>query len=177
MNIGRPLFLSMAIALAFCPWTTASQPAGDPPKKVMMPNPPLEVHTAGGKPLRVDRMKGKVVLLDFMTTVCPSCRMVSAGIQKLYRELGPKGFQPICIALNLDSPSPLKDYGREHGLTFTLGTASRADVDTYLKHPPERPFLVPTLVLLDRMGKINSIDVGWKGEEPLRAAIMKLLAK
>lgn len=177
MNAGRKLFLPMAIALAICVCATAAPPARSQAKQAPAPGGRLDVHTTAGKLLRSDGMKGKVVLLDFMTTVCPSCRAASLEIQKLYGELGPKGFQPVCIALNVDSPAALKDYGREHGLTFTLGTASRADVGAYLKHPPERPFLVPTLVLLDRGGMIRSVDVGWKGREPLRAAIVKLLAR
>lgn len=177
MNAGRKFFVPMAIALAFCVCATATPPAGSQAKQAPAPGGRLNVHTTAGKLLRSDGMKGKVVLLDFMTTVCPSCKAAALEIQKLYGELGPKGFQPVCIALNVDSPAALKDYGREHGLTFTLGTASRADVGAYLKHPTDKPFLVPTLVLLDRRGKVHSIDVGWRGREPLRAAIVKLLAR
>lgn len=122
-------------------------------------------------------MKGKVVVLDFMTTVCPACREASAGLEKLYREFGARGFQPIAVALNVDSPAALREYCQQHGLTFLCGTASRADVGSYLQHPADKPFLVPTLVLLDRQGRIRSIDTGWRGEEQLRTEIMKLLPK
>jgi hypothetical protein len=36
--------------------------------------------------------------------------------------------------------------------------------------------MVPTVVLLDRKGRIRSVDVGWKGIEHFRAVIVKLLA-
>lgn len=141
------------------------------------PGPPLQVKTVNGGIVQVQRLKGKVVLLDFMTTVCPSCSMASTGLQKLFLELGPKGFHPIGIALNVDSASALNQYGRDRGLTFPLGTVPRAEVGAYLQHPPDKPFLVPTLALIDRKGRIRLIEVGWKGEEHLRAEIVKLLAQ
>lgn len=95
----------------------------------------------------------------------------------MYRELGPKGFCPVGVALNVDSPAALKDYGQEHRLTFALGTTPRADVGIYLDHPADKPMMVPTLVLLDRRGRICSVEVGWKGEDALRASVLRLLAE
>lgn len=149
--------------------------AQSPVDRSARPGPALRVLTLGGGVVEVQRLKGKVVLLDFMTTVCPACRAASAGVQKLYQELGPKGFHPIGVALNAELPSQLKDYRQVHGLSFPLGVASRMDVVRYLEHPPDRPFLVPALVLLDKKGTIRLVQVGWKGEEPLRAEIAKLL--
>lgn len=141
------------------------------------PGPALQLRTLGGEVVQVQRLKGKVVILDFMTTVCPACRAASAGLQRLYQELGPKGLHPIGVALNVDSPSQLRNYQQAHRLTFPLGIASRVDVVKYLEHPPDRPFLVPALVVLDRKGTIRLVQVGWKGEEPLRAEIARLLAQ
>jgi hypothetical protein len=36
---------------------------------------------------------------------------------------------------------------------------------------------VPTIVLLDRRGRVYSVEVGWKGEDALRASVLKLLAE
>jgi peroxiredoxin len=177
MTFRHPWFLCTAIALALCPWATVAQQAGEPTAKDRRPSPPLEVRTLDGGSLKVHQMKGKVVLVDFMTTVCPTCKLASAGLQKLYQELGPKGFCPVGVALNVDSPAALKDYGQEHRLTFALGTTPRADVGIYLDHPADKPMMVPTLVLLDRRGRICSVEVGWKGEDALRASVLKLLAE
>jgi len=172
LNQTKPL--CGAMLLVVFPLMIVAQESVDSPPR---PGPALDIYALGGKVLKVQSLKGKVVLVDFMTTTCPTCKAASAGLQRLYLELGPKGFYPIGVALNVDSPNPLRDYGQEHGLTFTLGTALRADVGSYVQHPPDKPFLVPTLVLLDRKGRIRAIEVGWKGEEHFRAAIAKLLAK
>jgi peroxiredoxin len=130
-----------------------------------------------GKSLKIQQMKGKVILVDFMTTVCPTCKVASAGLQKLYQELGSKGFCPIGVALNVASADALKDYAVEHGLTYSLGTTAREDVASYLNHPAGKPLLVPTIVLLDRRGRVCSVDVGWKGEDTLRASVLRLLSE
>lgn len=139
--------------------------------------PGLEVKTIDGKALQVEQLKGRVVVLDFMTTVCPSCKAASEGLQRLHAELGRKGFRPVGIALNVGTPAELRGYAKQHGVTFTLGTAPRESVAAYLQHPPGQPFLVPTLVLLDRRGRVHSIETGWRGGERLREQIVKLLAK
>ncbi len=168
------LICCLAFALPTVP-TIAQQPAGPPNERKASPT--LEVQTADGKALKVHQMHGGVVLLDFMTTVCPTCKLASAGIQRLYQELGPKGFHPIAIALNVESAAPLKDYMREHGLTFPFGTVPRGVVATFLSHPADRPMYVPTIVLLDRRGRTCFVEVGWTGEEALRNRILKLLAE
>jgi len=137
----------------------------------------LEVRTLDGNTLKIHQMKGKVVLVDFMTTVCPTCKLASAALQKLYDELGVKGFCPVSIALDVGSAGALKAYGRKYRLTFTLATAKRGDVVRYLNHPLDRPLRVPTLILLDRRGRICTAEVGWKGEDALRASVLNVLAE
>jgi peroxiredoxin len=152
-------------------WLAALPAAAGPGR----PGGPLQVKVRNGPPLEVQKLKGKVVLLDFMTTVCPTCKLAAAGIEKLYRELGPRGFSPVAVALNVESPEALDPYRREHGLTFPLGVTSREVVGSYLQHPANQPFMVPTLVLLDRQGRICSVEVGWNGDAALRSAVLPLL--
>lgn len=141
------------------------------------PSTALAVSTLGGGVIRIHQLQGNVVLLDFMTTGCPTCKSASAGIERVYRELGPKGFRPVAIALDVAQPAGLDGYRRALSLTFPLGTAPRGDVISYLEHSPMKPLYVPTLVLLDRRGNITSVEVGWRGEEALRASVLKLLSE
>ncbi len=159
--------------LALClPMAFAQQSI--PAPGMRKPGPPLTVHTESGD-IRVDALRGKVVLLDFMTSVCPACKQASQGIQKVYSEMGMQGFYPLAVALNVESPPALRTYAQDFGLTFPLGTASRADALNYLQHPSDQSFFVPTLVLLDRQGRVCSVEVGWKGEDALRSSVFKLL--
>ena len=152
----------------------AGSTSGEPSRRT---TPALEIATTDGKSVRVHQQKGKVVLIDFMTTVCPTCKVASAGIQKLYEELGRKGFFPIAVALDVGAPFMLFGYKQQFGLTFPLGVASREVVTAYLQHSPSKPLMVPTLVLLDRRGRIVSTSTGWQSEGELRASVLKLLAE
>lgn len=84
-------------------------------------------------------------------------------------------FYPIAVALNVDSAAAARAYAQELGLTFPFATASRTEVLTYLHRAPDEPFHVPTLVLLDREGRVCSVEVGWRGEAALRSRVLKLL--
>ncbi len=173
----RSRFLCAAIAITLSPWPIAALQAAEPTDGQRRPAPPLEVYTFDGRSVKIERLKDKIVVVDFMTTVCPACKMASDGLQKLYRELGPKGFTPVAVALNTNEPLALKAYAREHRLTFALGNTARANVVSFLNYPPDKLMLVPTLVLVDRQGQITSIETGWKGEDAMRASIVRLLSE
>lgn len=140
-------------------------------------SPPLEIATTDGKSFKVHEQKGKVVLIDIMTTVCPTCKVASSGIQKVYADLGGKGFSPIAVALDVGAPFMLFGYKQQFGLTFPIGVATREVITGYLEHPISKPLMVPTLVLLDRQCRIVSVDVGWRSEAELRASVLKLIAE
>lgn len=132
---------------------------------------PLSVRTVEGKVFDVHKQEGKVVLVDFMTTTCPSCKLASAGIAKLHQEFGKDGFLPVVIGIDPQAAAVLPIYRNLYGLKCPVGLVSREDVLRFLEHPPQRPLMVPTLVLLDRRGRIVKKQVGWTGEEELRSAI------
>ncbi len=136
---------------------------------------PLEVKTIDGAAIQVHRQAGKVVLVDFMTTTCPSCKQASVGIQAVYRELGGKGFQPVMVAIDAPPPGMLPFYRNLYGLTFPVGALAREEVLRFLEHPADKPMLVPTLVLLDKRGRVSAKHIGWIGEKVLRSAVEKLL--
>jgi peroxiredoxin len=180
MTPGTPRFaragFGVALALIIWPAVAAAQPTPLPRPEDRRPGAPLAVSTTAGV-IQVQDLRGHVVLMDFMTTVCPACKQASVGIQNVYAELQAKGLRVVGVALDANDPAALAPYAREFRLTFPLGTAPRADIVSYVRHPANRPFLVPTLVLLDRQGRFSAIDVGWTGEETLRARILELLAE
>lgn len=138
-------------------------------------SPPLQVRIMDGQIIEIHRQTGKVVLIDFMTTTCPSCKRASIGIERLYREFGGEAFLPVAVALDQRAVNALTNYRNLYGLTFPVGVAAREDAIKYLNHPASKPILVPTLVLLDKRGRISTRHVGWPGEQELRTAIARLL--
>jgi peroxiredoxin len=156
-------------ALTFHPVGTTRQ---DRPK-----SPPLTVYVPDRDPIDVHAQLGKVVIVDFMTTICPSCKLAAVGLEKLYREFRTKGFLPLGVALDQRSALPLLSYRRQLELSFPIGAAPRKAVVKYLAHPAGKPLLVPTLVLLDKQGRVHSKQVGWKGDAEMRALLKTLLSE
>jgi len=135
----------------------------------------LSIRTIDGQTVEVANQPGKAVLVDVMMTTCPSCKLASEGIQKLYQQLGGKGFLPVAIAIDQQAPNALAFYRNLYGLTFPAGVTSRQEVLSFLGHPANKPLMVPTLVLLDKRGRICATQVGWIGEQELRLAVTRLL--
>lgn len=135
----------------------------------------LTVQLGDGRSQDIAALHGQVVLLDFMTTTCPSCRAASSGIERLHARHAKRGLRVFGIVLNTDEPAQWREYAKANGLTFTLGTVDRSMVAGYLRHPPDKPFLVPTLALIGRDGRFRHIETGWNSEPELEQKIAALL--
>ena len=142
--------------------------------------PELAVQLPAGKQLLLSQFRGKVVLVEFVYTTCPHCQQSSTIIERLYKELGPRGFQPLAIAFNPDAEKLVGDFARQFGLTFPVGFGARDTVIEYLQYPMVQPVYVPQMVFVDRKGIIRAQHGGedefFKDQEAnLRAQIEALL--
>jgi peroxiredoxin len=120
------------------------------------PAPELAVQLAGGGQVLLSQYRGKVVLIAFVHTTCPHCQHASAIIQQLYKEYGPRGFQPIGVAFNDAAAVLVPDFVSQLGLTYPVGVAPRETVMTYLQYSYVVPLYVPQLVFVDRKGTIRA---------------------
>ena len=81
-------------------------------------------------------------------------------MQKLYTELGPKGFQPIAIAAGVDHKPLVPQFIKQFGLTFPVGYGERDLEIAYLQLPGLQSFMVPQIVFIDKQGIIREQHVG-----------------
>ena len=80
--------------------------------------PPFAGPTLEG-PLSMTDVRGKVVLVNFWATWCAECRPEMPVLERLHRELGPRGLA--IIGINAREPAPaVRRYATELGLTFPL---------------------------------------------------------
>jgi peroxiredoxin len=124
--------------------------------EVPRPAPEFVLKLHDGKQLLLSSFRGKVVALEFLLTTCPHCKTCSSLMNNLYRELGPKGFQPLGVAFNPMSGLFVADYVRELKLDFPVGVAEREPVLNFLQHSPLERMLVPQIVFIDRNGVIRA---------------------
>ena len=103
-------------------------------------------------------------------------------LSKLHAELGPKGFQPLGVAINPEAD--INDFVRRYQVNFPVGKGTREAAYGYLQHSIMAPsFYVPQVVFIDRQGVIRAQYGGSdtflaaNEEGNIRGLVEKLLAE
>lgn len=121
------------------------------------PSMDLKINMSGG-PVQLSSYKGKVLAVEFLLTTCPHCQKASQAIEKVYRQLGPKGFQPVGIAINEGGDAA--EYVRKFGLSFPVGNMDHKLCVAYLQHPSFLRLLMPQLAFVDRKFMVRAQFAG-----------------
>jgi thiol-disulfide isomerase/thioredoxin len=131
--------------------------------------PELTLTTLTGEGKKLSDLRGKPVLLDFWAAWCDPCRQQLPTIAKLYQETR----QDVVILGVNDDESP------EAALKFLNGKGyDWPHLFDGTKKEARKKFKVeaiPTLVLIDKQGKVAAYDVG--AGEAAETAIREALAK
>jgi thiol-disulfide isomerase/thioredoxin len=119
--------------------------------------------------LRLDALRGKVVLLDFWATWCPPCRKQMPIVQRLSRDPSLAG-RVMILSVNVDDDEPervalVRKFMARNQYTMTTllddGTVAHA----------YRVSSIPTLVIIDPQGRIHHLSTGIHDEDELRTAL------
>lgn len=129
--------------------------------------------TIGARRLSLADLRGRVVIVNFWATWCVECRPEMPVLDRLYRDLGPRGLA--VVGVNAREQGPVVErYARELALTFPLvldpagETSARYGVVG-----------LPTTFIVARDGRAVAFGVGpreWAGATG-RALLDKLLAE
>ncbi len=114
--------------------------------------PEFVIRLTNTQHLLLSSYRGKVVVIEFLHTTCPACQDCCRVVNRVYNDLGPKGFQPLGVAFNDSAPGLVPDFISQVRLTFPVGSAQREHVIDFLQG---RPSFVPVLVFIDRQGMIR----------------------
>src|SRR5260370_12520495 len=141
----------LPILLAFClPSLLAAAP-------VTRQSPDFVIVEPSGKETLLSSFRGKVVVLEFLLVGCRRCVSAAQTIDKLHRELAPRGFQPIGIAIdNGISRLSVNNFVQVLQLTYPVGYTTSGKVDTYLGRAMTERFQLPQIVVIDRAGVIRA---------------------
>ncbi len=166
-SIAPPVLFLLAGAAAM---------AADVPREA----PPLVFQAPAGRQIQLSQYKGKVVTLEFLITTCPHCQKCSQLMEKLYKEYGAMGLQPLGVAINEMPHMLVPDYIRQFQLTYPVGWANRDVAINFLQHPVMFVMQMPQLVVIDRKGVIRAQHMGSDKffadeEKNLRALLVPLL--
>ena len=164
--------------LALVTFAAVAAVAADTPRK----SPEFIIQMFDGKSEFKDQLlskyRGKMVVIEFFNPTCPHCQKTVQILQKLYTELGPKGFQPLAIAAGYDHKPLVPNFIKQFGVTFPVGLGDRDPSMAYLKIPNLQQFMVPQIVFIDKQGVIREQHVGgdFKDEEnDIRKRVLQYL--
>ena len=98
---------------------------------------------------------GQVTLVNIWATYCIPCRAEMPAMEKLYRELGPRGFRIIAISVDEGSTKDVEAFVKEYGLTFDILQDRSGDIQRVYQTTG-----VPESFLLDKNGVIVKKVIG-----------------
>jgi thiol-disulfide isomerase/thioredoxin len=130
--------------------------------------PPFALRSITGTTVELDKLRGKVVLIDFWAAWCAPCLRAMPLLARLQREQR-SGLRVLSVNVDGDEQSARRHAAETGGaLTMLLDSESsvarRYGVQT-----------LPHLVLIDRQGKVAKVFVGEVRERALRAALQAAL--
>ena len=105
-------------------------------------------------PVSLSALRGQVVLLNFWATWCKPCEEEMPAMERLYRELGPRGFELVAISVD-EEPGLVKAFRERLGITFPI--ALDPDQESARLY---QTMGFPESVLVDREGNIVERYVG-----------------
>lgn len=119
-----------------------------------------------------DHYRGKVVLVNLWATWCVPCRKEMPAMEKLYQELGPKGFAIAAVSVDEGDPKDVLGFADELGLTFDIlhdpdGSVQKA----------YQTIMFPESFLIDQQGVVVKKVIGehpWSSDAS-RRTIAELL--
>jgi peroxiredoxin len=140
--------------------------------------PDFELPTLEGGHMSLAQHKGKVVLIDFWSTICDPCLREMPELVKLYQEKKDKGF--VVLAIATDGPETaanVSSVAKAHNMIFpVLLDSETAVLDRY--YPEGR---LPFTAVVDRSGVMVLKRTGYQpgdveSQKLLVEAIDKALA-
>jgi thiol-disulfide isomerase/thioredoxin len=149
------------------------------------PSPHFTVRRIGNEaPIKIESLRGKIVVLTFMLTTCPHCQnLTETTLIPLSKEYSRRGVEIVECAIDDGAARLLPEFIARFKPTFPVGYAPAAEVNAYTQRSviDQRPFYVPHIVFIDRQGVIQAEYGGEttfvaQGPKKMREELDKMLA-
>jgi cytochrome c biogenesis protein CcmG/thiol:disulfide interchange protein DsbE len=75
--------------------------------------------TVDGRPLSLESLRSRVILLNFWATWCLECRVEMPALEQLHRDYASRGLTVLAVNFR-EAPGTVQRYARELGLTMPL---------------------------------------------------------
>jgi peroxiredoxin len=120
---------------------------------VPRPAPELKIVEASGQTTTLSGLRGRVVLLAFISTQCPHCQKVSGVFEQLSHEFGGK----LRVAeVAFDEGADATAFTKRFHLTFPVGIGTNDAAYDFLGIKHGERLGTPQVVIIDRAGLIRA---------------------
>jgi cytochrome c biogenesis protein CcmG/thiol:disulfide interchange protein DsbE len=175
---ARSRVLRWAIPLAVVPvlvllaYGFRTDPRAIPSPLVGKPAAPFTLTTFDGKPISLESLRGRVVVVNFWASWCvPACYDEAPSLERAWQAYRDRGV--VLVGVNIqDKEEPARRFLDRFGHTFPNAPdpAGRVSVDYGVYGVPETFFI-------DRTGRVRFKHVGAVTDEILKQQLDKLLAE
>jgi peroxiredoxin len=139
------------------------------------PAPDFSLLTIDGKILRLNDLRGKIVVINFWGTWCEPCKEETPALQSAYEQL--QGTDVEFVGINLRSQEELgapgdaavQSFVDEYGVTYPIVYDSEGDVSRQYQISP-----IPVSYFVDDEGNIRYVYVGTLTTADIVALVQRL---
>ena len=166
--LAAAVFLSLLVVSCKDGASAGKAAGGAPPKAVAAGTPAdFQWTSVDGRKLGPKSFPGQVVVIDFWATWCMPCRLQAEILEPVYRDLKGRGVQ--FLAANVgETPDEVKRFLKEKPFPYPVLLDPDQVVATRL-----RVVGLPTLMVVDKKGKVSYLETGIADGDTLRALIKK----
>jgi peroxiredoxin len=134
------------------------------------PAPEFDLVNLAGNTVQLEQYRGNVVLLDFWATYCRPCMTALPKLEALQRRLGPSGLRLLGISVD-EREAVVKKAVAMNSVSYPILRGTSEVWNAYKVNS------LPTLVLIDRSGKIIGRFGGEADENLMIKAIEEAVAR
>jgi thiol-disulfide isomerase/thioredoxin len=130
----------------------------------------LAIVDLDGRPVRLEELRGQVVLLNVWASWCGPCRREIPSLAELHRELGSRGLRVIGINVDDATAGQVRDLRESLEIPYAVVRPTRALDGAFVTRG-----VVPHTWILDRLGRVRTSHAGYASGRSLRQACERLL--
>ena len=126
-----------------------------------------------GQASSTDKLRGKVVLVNFWATSCTTCVKEMPHIAETHEKFKHRGYETLAVAMSYDPPAYVMNFAETRKLPFGVAIDNTGAIAKSFGDVK----LTPTSVLINKKGEIVKRFVGEPDFAKLHELVEKLLAE